>query len=188
MYSLGFCRTAHVLVFEIRVCSTAIACVACVQYVGNLPRLVLRVHVRSNIARVLLAISDLSLSSTVAVRFVTARFRTPALSHLILPSVARTLILGIVPRNCGTLPLTRNSLTSLSCTRTFSSLPTTNTPLACAVSHTVPIKMSHTPAEIVAQLPERFDKARESGDVLFFPSTISKHQAHGVEVCESYSH
>ncbi|PSS38047.1 hypothetical protein PHLCEN_2v132 [Hermanssonia centrifuga] len=41
--------------------------------------------------------------------------------------------------------------------------------------------MSHTPAEIVAQLPERFDKARESGDVLFFPSTISKHQAHGVE-------
>lgn len=39
-----------------------------------------------------------------------------------------------------------------------------------------------TPAEIVAQLPAGFDRARESGDLLFFPSTVHKHEEFGVEV------
>lgn len=44
--------------------------------------------------------------------------------------------------------------------------------------------MTLTPAEILEQLPAKFDQARESGDLLFFPSTTHKHEAHGVEVCE----
>ncbi|KAH9859105.1 ATP adenylyltransferase-domain-containing protein [Lenzites betulinus] len=34
---------------------------------------------------------------------------------------------------------------------------------------------------IIAKLPEAFDKARASGDLLFFPSTVHKHSEHGVE-------
>ena len=45
--------------------------------------------------------------------------------------------------------------------------------------------MTLTPAEILERLPARFEQARESGDLLFFPSTTHKHEAHGVEVCES---
>lgn len=44
--------------------------------------------------------------------------------------------------------------------------------------------MALTPAEILQQLPAKFEQARESGDLLFFPSTTHKHEAHGVEVCE----
>ena len=45
--------------------------------------------------------------------------------------------------------------------------------------------MTLTHAEILERLPARFEQARESGDLLFFPSTTHKHEAHGVEVCES---
>ncbi|KAI0093107.1 ATP adenylyltransferase-domain-containing protein [Irpex rosettiformis] len=38
-----------------------------------------------------------------------------------------------------------------------------------------------TPAEIIAQLPSSFAKAKDSGDVLFFPSTVHKHSEFGVE-------
>ncbi|KAF7793886.1 hypothetical protein EIP86_005008 [Pleurotus ostreatoroseus] len=41
--------------------------------------------------------------------------------------------------------------------------------------------MTLTPAEILERLPARFEQARESGDLLFFPSTTHKHEAHGVE-------
>ena len=45
----------------------------------------------------------------------------------------------------------------------------------------------NTPADIIAQLQSSFDKAKESGDVLFFPSTVHKHSEFGVEVCKSVS-
>lgn len=44
--------------------------------------------------------------------------------------------------------------------------------------------MPSTPTEIIAQLPTGFERARESGDLLFFPSTVHKHQEFGVEVRE----
>lgn len=40
----------------------------------------------------------------------------------------------------------------------------------------------NTPADVIAQLPAGFDKAKESGDLLFFPSTVHKHSEFGVEV------
>lgn len=45
--------------------------------------------------------------------------------------------------------------------------------------------MPSTHSEILQQLPTRFDKALEAGDLLFFPSTSHKHEAYGVEVCKS---
>jgi ATP adenylyltransferase len=42
--------------------------------------------------------------------------------------------------------------------------------------------MSVSPAEILARLPSSFEKARESGDLFFYPSTIRKHKEFGVEV------
>jgi hypothetical protein len=39
-----------------------------------------------------------------------------------------------------------------------------------------------TPQEIVGRLDSQFEKARESGDLLFFPSTVHKHTDVGVEV------
>lgn len=39
-----------------------------------------------------------------------------------------------------------------------------------------------TPQEIVAKLDSQFKKARESGDLLFFPSTVHKHTDVGVDV------
>ena len=39
-----------------------------------------------------------------------------------------------------------------------------------------------THKEIVAKLVENFGKARESGDLLFFPSTVHTHAENGVEV------
>ena len=39
-----------------------------------------------------------------------------------------------------------------------------------------------TPQEIVARLDSQFERARESGDLLFFPSTIHKHTDVGVDV------
>ncbi|KZT41511.1 HIT-like protein [Sistotremastrum suecicum HHB10207 ss-3] len=36
-------------------------------------------------------------------------------------------------------------------------------------------------AEILARLPTSFSKARDSGDLLFFPSTVHRHQEGGVE-------
>ncbi|EKM54234.1 uncharacterized protein PHACADRAFT_123099 [Phanerochaete carnosa HHB-10118-sp] len=41
--------------------------------------------------------------------------------------------------------------------------------------------MSDSPAKIISKLPGRFTKANEEGDLLFFPSTIHKHQEFGVE-------
>ncbi|KAI0339771.1 hypothetical protein BDW22DRAFT_1335536 [Trametopsis cervina] len=38
-----------------------------------------------------------------------------------------------------------------------------------------------TPAEIIAQLPAGFERAKEAGDVLFFPSTVHTHNEFGVE-------
>ncbi|KAH9935653.1 HIT-like protein [Fomitopsis serialis] len=38
-----------------------------------------------------------------------------------------------------------------------------------------------TPAEIIAKIPESFDKAQEAGDLLFFPSTIHKHSEFDVD-------
>ncbi|KAI0732070.1 ATP adenylyltransferase-domain-containing protein [Fomitopsis betulina] len=35
--------------------------------------------------------------------------------------------------------------------------------------------MSLTPVEVIARIPESFDKAQAAGDLLFFPSTIYKH-------------
>jgi len=46
---------------------------------------------------------------------------------------------------------------------------------------TEPVKR-FTPQEIVAQLDSKFEKARESGDLLFFPSTANKHRDVGVDV------
>lgn len=42
--------------------------------------------------------------------------------------------------------------------------------------------MPQTHFEIISSLPARFDKARESGDLLFFPSTVHKHSEFGVEL------
>jgi len=47
---------------------------------------------------------------------------------------------------------------------------------------TEPVKR-FTPQEIVAKLDSQFEKARESGDLLFFPSTVHKHTDVGVDVC-----
>jgi hypothetical protein len=71
--------------------------------------------------------------------------------------------------------------------RTFHISPVTLTssnPQAQSIEYfTLP--MPDTPTEIIAKLPERFTKAREEGDLLFFPSTIHKHEEFGVEVCKS---
>jgi len=45
---------------------------------------------------------------------------------------------------------------------------------------TEPIKR-FTPQEIVAKLDSQFERARESGDLLFFPSTVHKHADVGVD-------
>lgn len=42
--------------------------------------------------------------------------------------------------------------------------------------------MSLTPADIIAKIPESFDKAQVAGDLLFFPSTIYKHNECDVDV------
>lgn len=47
------------------------------------------------------------------------------------------------------------------------------------------IRMSSTPEEIFSKLSDSFGKAQQSGDLLFFPSTIHKHAEYGVEVCKS---
>ena len=46
-------------------------------------------------------------------------------------------------------------------------------------------KMPNTPEEIIAKLSDSFDKARDEGDLLFFPSTVHNHKEYGVEVCKS---
>ena len=46
--------------------------------------------------------------------------------------------------------------------------------------------MTLTHSEIVSSLPERFVKAREAGDLLFFPSTVHIHEEHGVQVSEFF--
>ena len=50
------------------------------------------------------------------------------------------------------------------------------------MASTEPVKR-FTPQEIVAKLDSKFEKARESGDLLFFPSTVHKHTDVGVDVC-----
>jgi len=44
-----------------------------------------------------------------------------------------------------------------------------------------------TPQEIIAKLDSQFEKARQSGDLLFFPSTVHKHTDVGVDVRFSLS-
>ena len=39
-----------------------------------------------------------------------------------------------------------------------------------------------TSQEIIAKLGSQFEKARESGDLLFFPSTVHKHTDAGIDV------
>lgn len=39
-----------------------------------------------------------------------------------------------------------------------------------------------TPQEIITKLGSQFEKARESGDLLFFPSTVHKHTDAGIDV------
>ncbi|KIP10933.1 hypothetical protein PHLGIDRAFT_28233 [Phlebiopsis gigantea 11061_1 CR5-6] len=41
--------------------------------------------------------------------------------------------------------------------------------------------MPNTPEEIIAKLSDGFNKARDEGDLLFFPSTIHNHKEYGVE-------
>ena len=40
--------------------------------------------------------------------------------------------------------------------------------------------------EIIAKLPESFDKAQEAGDLFFFPSTVHTHAEHGVDVSSRF--
>ena len=40
-----------------------------------------------------------------------------------------------------------------------------------------------TAAEIIKGLPDKYTKATESGDLLFFPSTTTVYEENGVEVC-----
>lgn len=42
-----------------------------------------------------------------------------------------------------------------------------------------------TPQEILGKLDSQFEKARESGDLSFFPSTVHKHTDIGVDVTSS---
>jgi len=49
------------------------------------------------------------------------------------------------------------------------------------MTSTEPVKR-FTPQEVVAKLDSQFEKARESGDLLFFPSTVHKHADAGVDV------
>ena len=44
-----------------------------------------------------------------------------------------------------------------------------------------------TPEEMVGKLDSQFEKAHESGDLLFFPSTVHKHTDVGVDVSFSPS-
>lgn len=46
--------------------------------------------------------------------------------------------------------------------------------------------MSLTPVEVIARIPESFDKAQAAGDLLFFPSTIYKHTECDVDVCRLF--
>lgn len=46
---------------------------------------------------------------------------------------------------------------------------------------TEPVKR-FTPQEVVAKLDSQFEKARESGDLFFFPSTVHKHTDAGIDV------
>jgi hypothetical protein len=39
-------------------------------------------------------------------------------------------------------------------------------------------------ADIVSRIPDAFDKALSDGDLLFFPSTVYKHEESNVEVSE----
>ena len=45
-------------------------------------------------------------------------------------------------------------------------------------------QVSMSKAEIVTSLPKRFVKARDAGDLLFFPSTVHTHEEHGCQVSE----
>lgn len=49
------------------------------------------------------------------------------------------------------------------------------------MASTEPVKRL-TPQEILAKVDSQFEKARESGDLLFFPSTVYKHTDIGVDV------
>lgn len=42
--------------------------------------------------------------------------------------------------------------------------------------------MDQVPSEVISKLPESFEKGLASGDLLFFPSTVYKHEDYGVQV------
>jgi ATP adenylyltransferase len=37
-------------------------------------------------------------------------------------------------------------------------------------------------ADIIAKIPSRYRKAKESGDLLFFPSTVDRHRETNIDV------
>lgn len=41
--------------------------------------------------------------------------------------------------------------------------------------------LPNTPAQIIASIPEKFEQAKESGDLFFFPSEIHKYEETGIE-------
>jgi hypothetical protein len=93
---------------------------------------------------------------------------TPPLARLACPRDSKTATLT----NSGLFPSPITHLRALNS--------------SCSASQTNNLKMKqpvpNTPADVIAQLPASFAKAKESGDLLFFPSTVHKHSECGVEV------
>ena len=44
------------------------------------------------------------------------------------------------------------------------------------------VAVAHTPASIISGLDACFERAHSNGDVLFFPSTVHRHEEGGVDV------
>jgi hypothetical protein len=98
----------------------------------------------------------------------------PSTSPLIARSYTHSCVVGSLSSYC------RASDSILSHKRAISTASTSQN--SCTVHAP---KMPDTPEQIIAKLSQRFDKAKESGDLLFFPSTIQKHEEYGVEVSKS---
>jgi hypothetical protein len=98
---------------------------------------------------------------------------TPPLARLACPRDSKTATLT----NSGLFPSPITHLRALNS--------------SCLASQTNDLKMKqpvpNTPADVIAQLPASFAKAKESGDLLFFPSTVHKHSECGVEVFSVFS-
>lgn len=171
------------------------------QPIGCPPAIRGRAHATSAIRHAQASITRVSLGSlfhpTVCCKFVTSHSHSTPLprrlpargQHLKLSS---SLCSGPLFLSLASCVLNTRSLT---CKHNSASLHSTlSSPVARGLqSHSArqqdkPMKSTpSTPAEIIAQLPVGFERAREAGDVLFFPSTIHKHKEFGVEVCESLS-